>query len=84
MVLQRGIGLGLSSLANPRVRVGGGPGSPMLALSKEGAILEGGAAVATGGLSIIVLGLKDRFLSDNKPCGSAIAKTEERFAVLVK
>jgi hypothetical protein len=83
-VPQKGLGLSLSNLVNPYVKVVGTLGSPILALNQEGAILEGGAAVATGGLSIIALGLKDRFLSDKNPCGSAIAKTDEQFGVLAE
>jgi len=83
-VPQKGLGLSLTNLVNPYVKVGGSLGSPVLALNPEGAILEGGAAVATGGLSILVLGLKDRFLSDKKPCETALAKTDEQFAVLVE
>jgi uncharacterized protein involved in outer membrane biogenesis len=83
-VPQKGLGLSLSNLVNPYVKVVGSLGSPILALNPEGAILEGGAAVATGGLSIFVLGLKDRFMSDKKPCDTALAETDEQFAVLVE
>jgi len=50
-------------------------------LLKEGTILEGGAAVATEGLSIIVLSPKDRFLFDKDTCDTAVAETDEEFAI---
>ena len=66
------------------MRVGGSLGSTLVALNKEGAILGGGAATATGALSILVPSLKDRFLSDKDLCDKAIAETDEQFAVLVE
>ena len=54
----------------------------MLALDKEAALVEGGAAVATGGITILAKGLKDRFFSDKDPCGTAVANAEKQFAEL--
>jgi hypothetical protein len=81
-VPQKGLGLSLSNLVNPFVKVGGSLSSPYLALDPEGVLLEGGAAVATGGLSILAMGLKDRFLSDKDPCGTAIKAADEEFEKL--
>jgi hypothetical protein len=78
----KGLGLSLSNLVNPYVKVAGTLAAPVLALDTESTLIQGGAAVATGGISILALGLKDRFFSDKDPCGTAIAKAESQFALL--
>jgi hypothetical protein len=79
---QKGLGLSLSTLVNPYVRVIGTLAAPKLSLNKESALIEGGAAVATGGISILALGLKDRFLSDKHPCETAVTHAADDFAAL--
>jgi hypothetical protein len=81
-VPMKGLGLSLSNLVNPYVKVAGTLAAPVLALDTESTLIQGGAAVATGGISILALGLKDRFFSDKDPCGTAIAKAESQFALL--
>ena len=79
---QKGLGFSLSTLVNPYVRVIGTLAAPKLSLNKESALIEGGAAVATGGLSILALGLKNRFLSDKNPCKTAVSKSADKFTEL--
>jgi hypothetical protein len=43
-----------------------------MAFDETGAIVEGGAAFATGGLTVIAKALHNRFLSDPDPCGTAL------------
>ena len=81
-VPQKGLGLSLSNLVNPYIKVGGTLGNPVLSLDPESALIQGGAAVATVGLSIIALGLKDRFLSAKDPCGKAVSEADEEFQAL--
>jgi hypothetical protein len=78
----KGLGLSLSNLVNPYVMVGGTLAAPVIGLDPESTLIEGGAAVATGGLSILAKGLKDRFFSDRDPCGTAVANADEKFAEL--
>ncbi len=83
-VPQKGLGISLSTLVNPYVRVGGTLTSPLLSLNPGTALVQGGAAVATGGLSILALGLKDRFLSSRTPCQDAITTGQQRVAELAR
>jgi hypothetical protein len=78
-VPMKGLGISLSNLVNPYIQVVGTFSQPRLILDSESLLLEGGAAVATGGVSILLLGLKDRFLSDQKPCDTAVKEAEEHF-----
>ncbi len=78
-VPQRGLGFSLSNLVNPYVQVVGTLKNPRLSLDPEGTIIQGGAAVATGGLSILAIGLKERFLSSKTPCTDARAGAQKRF-----
>jgi len=69
---RKGIGLSLGDLINPYTKVGGTLASPMIALDSTGALVEGGAAFATGGLTVIAKALRNRFLSNRDPCGKAL------------
>ena len=82
-VPQKGLGLSLSNLVNPYVKVIGTLGNPTLSLDPEGALIQGGAAVATAGLSILAKGFKDRFLSSKDPCAKAVSEADEKFQILL-
>jgi len=45
-----------------------------------GAVISGGAAVATGGLSIIAKAFHDRFLTAKDPCAKAVKEADEKRA----
>jgi uncharacterized protein involved in outer membrane biogenesis len=83
-VPQKGIGLSLSNLVTPYVKVGGTLANPNLALNPEGALLEGGAAVATAGISFLATRFVDRYLSAKDACGKAVADTAAEFERLAK
>ena len=53
-------------------------GNPLLTVDPEGTIIQGGAAIATGGLSILAKGFKDRFFSNRDPCGTALLDADKR------
>ena len=78
----KGIGVSLSNLVNPYVKVQGTLAKPVLVIDPQGALIGGGTAVATGGLSILAKGLRDRFFSAKDPCAVAVADAEEQFAAL--
>jgi uncharacterized protein involved in outer membrane biogenesis len=81
-VPQKGLGLSISDLANPYVKLGGTLAKPVLTLDPEGALLEGGAAVATGGVSLLARRFKERFIDERDACGKAVRDAEPRFAEL--
>ena len=43
-------------------------------------MLEGGAAVATGGVSLLARRFKERFIDEKDACGKAVRDAEPRFA----
>ena len=69
---RKGAGLSLGDLINPYTKVGGTLASPVIELDSTGALVEGGAAFATGGLTVIAKALRNRFLSNPDPCGKAL------------
>ena len=78
IVPRKGLGISLSGLVNPYIKVTGTLGKPALVIDPEGALIEGSLAVATAGLSILAKGFKNRFLSDKDPCGTALADADEK------
>ena len=79
MTPRKGLGISLSGLVNPYIKLTGTLASPSLVLNPESVFIEGGVAVATGGLSILAKSFKDRFLSDKDPCGKALAESDEKY-----
>jgi hypothetical protein len=73
---RKGLGLSLSNLVNPYIKLTGTLGKPSLVVDPESVFIEGGVAVATAGLSILAKGLKDRFFSEKDPCGKALAAAD--------
>jgi hypothetical protein len=77
---RKGLGISLSNLVNPYIKVTGSLANPALVVDPEGVLIEGSLAVATAGLSILAKSLKNRFLSGKDPCGKALADADEKFA----
>jgi len=69
---RKGIGISASELINPYIRVAGTLGSPTLTLDRRGAAISGGAAVVTGGLSILAQAAWNRTAQAMNPCGKAL------------
>lgn len=63
-----GIGLSASDLVNPFIKIGGTLAKPGLTLNPTGTLIEGGAAVATMGLTIVAKSMYKRWLGPRKPC----------------
>ena len=74
---RRGIGIGLSDLVSPLTEVGGTLASPRLQLNTTGTLVEGGAAVATVGISFLAKKARDRLFSNRHPCRTAIEKADQ-------
>jgi hypothetical protein len=81
-VPQKGLGLSVTDLVNPFVKLGGTFAKPVLTLDPEGVLIEGGTAVATGGISILAKRFKQRFIDAKDACGKALTDAEPRFAEL--
>jgi hypothetical protein len=72
-----GLGISAGAAINPFTKVGGTLKSPAMEFNAGGAVLGGGAAVATVGLSYLAKSFSDRFLSSRDPCGDARKKLEK-------
>lgn len=83
-VPQKGLGVSVSDLVNPYIKVDGTLAHPTLVLDPKGVLIEGGAAVATAGLSILAMSIKDRFLSPKDQCGKAIEEAAGDFEQIRK
>jgi hypothetical protein len=81
-VPQKGLGLSLTDLVNPYVKLHGTLAKPALTLDPEGVLVQGGTAVATGGISILAKRFKERFIDEKDACGKALSEAEPRFAEL--
>jgi hypothetical protein len=64
----RGIGISLGHLTNPFTKLTGTLRQPRISLSPEGTLIEGGAAVATSGLSILIKSLWKRWFGSHQIC----------------
>jgi hypothetical protein len=78
-VPRKGLGISLTGLVNPYIKLTGTLAKPSVILDPEAVLVEGGIAVATAGLSILAKSFKDRFLSDKDPCGTALSKADEKY-----
>ena len=74
---RKGVGISAGTLVNPFIKVGGQLGNPAVELDPKGAVISGGAAVATVGLSLVFKSFTDRFFSSRDPCGDARKKLDE-------
>lgn len=74
---RKGIGVSIGDLVNPYFRIAGTLSEPRMVLDEKGALIEGGAAIATAGLSVLAKGMHDRFLGDKDPCGTALKNYRE-------
>jgi hypothetical protein len=68
---REGLGISLGGIANSLVRIGGTLKSPRLALDSRSAATTTGAAVATGGLSLLGRSLWDRLSAEADICAQA-------------
>ena len=65
---RRIMSISAGELINPYVQVIGTLAKPQLAVDEAGVLITGGAAVATGGLSLLAKGLWDRLSKSGDPC----------------
>jgi uncharacterized protein involved in outer membrane biogenesis len=72
-----GAGISASAITNSYIRLGGSMAKPAITLDPGSATLATGAAVATGGLSFVLKGVWDRYLTARDPCGEALKRDAE-------
>ncbi len=77
---RKGISISTAELFNPYVKIVGSLGSPALAVDEQGVLISGGAAVATGGLSILAKAAWDRIGRSGNPCDATREVALEAFA----
>jgi hypothetical protein len=75
---RKGLGFSAGEFLNPYVKVGGTLAKPQLTLDPKGTLVTGGAAFATGGLSILATTLWDRLARQKDPCAAAVAESDRR------
>ncbi len=66
------LSISAAELVNPYVKVVGTLAKPALAVDEQGVLITGGAAVATGGLSILAKAAWDRLARSGKPCETTV------------
>jgi hypothetical protein len=66
---KKSIGISAGEIVNPYVKVVGSLASPRLAVDEKGILLSGGAAIATGGLSVLARAAWTRLSRAKDPCG---------------
>ena len=78
---RKGVGISADMFVTPFVKVKGTLAGPSVGLNEKGTLLTGGAAVATGGLSLLIKGLFDRATAEGDKCQKAmeIAGQHTRF-----
>lgn len=69
---RKGLGISAASLVNPYVQITGTLAKPTLGLDVTSSALSGGAAIATGGLTVLAKPLFGRFMSRRNPCKAAL------------
>ena len=70
----KGIGISASDIVNPFIKLGGTLSEPVIVLDPKNTAVQGGAAVATMGVSLLATSLWNRWISSPDGCG----KTFER------
>jgi hypothetical protein len=74
---REGLGISLGDTVAGLVRISGTLGEPQIVLDQSGAAktaLSAGAAIATGGLSLLAQSLYNRTTADDNPCQTALGR----------
>ena len=75
---RKGLGVSAGDLINPFIKVGGTLKHPSINLDATSAAITGGAAVASGGLTLLGQSLFNRFFRGQDPCGTAVSELAEQ------
>ncbi|MGV6826711.1 MAG: hypothetical protein ACWA5Q_07020 [bacterium] len=74
---RKGVGISIGDYAQPFVKIGGTFSHPKMMLNPQGALIEGGAAIATTGLSVVAKNLWKRFVGNKEVCAKVAEKASE-------
>jgi len=74
---REGLGLSLGGVVNSFLKIGGTLKSPAVGIDAAGSVTTAGAAVVTGGLSVLAKGLWDRVSAEVNMCSDLLASAEE-------
>ena len=66
----------MGEIVTPYLMVTGSLTKPGVTVDPKGALFSGGAAVATGGISILARGVWDRVFQADDPCAAAAAEAD--------
>ena len=77
---RRIVSFSAAELVNPYLQIVGTLASPRLAVDETGVLITGGAAVATGGLTLLARGLWDRLSKSGDPCNQMSEQALQDFA----
>jgi hypothetical protein len=77
---RRALSVSMGELVNPYVQVVGTLAAPRLAVDEKGVLITGGAAVATGGLTLLARGIWDRLTRSGDPCKQVTDRATEQLA----
>jgi len=75
---RRALSISAGELVNPYVQIVGTLAEPRLAVDETGVLISGGAAIATGGLTLLARGLWDRMKGAGDPCQRSTEKAIEQ------
>lgn len=78
---RQGVGVSADMFVTPFVALRGRLASPRLGLNEKGVLLSGGAAVATGGISLLVQGAADRASGGMDRCKMSMEKFGQHPAI---
>ncbi len=74
---KKSLGISAGEIVNPYVKVVGTLAAPRVAVDEKGVLITGGAAVATGGLSILAKAAWDRLSKTADPCSDVSVQALE-------
>ena len=77
---RRALSISAGELVNPYAQVVGTLAAPRLAVDEKGILISGGAAIATGGLTVLARGIWDRLSRSGNPCQQSTERAIEQLA----
>ncbi len=72
-----GVGIRADMFVTPFIKVQGTMANPGIGLNKKGTLLSGGAAFATGGMSLLLKGVYDRAIAEGDQCDKVLEAVGE-------
>ncbi len=70
------LAISAGEILNPYIQVGGTLSKPLINIDPVGTTIAGGAAVATGGMSILFAAAWNRLFKSSDPCGDSLKEAK--------